>query len=65
MLKFSKDQDFTDEQETIKKIVAGEAKVNPAVREARRTASAAQEQAKKTDPANADDAGDGNNDPEI
>lgn len=65
MLTFGKDQDFTDEQDTIKKVVAGETRVNTAVREARRIASAAQDQAEKTDPANANDAGDGNNDPEI
>ncbi len=65
MLQFSKDEDFTDEQETIKKIIAGNAKINPAVRNAKKIASDAQEQAEKTDPSRAADAGDGNDDPEI
>ena len=45
MLQFSTDEDFTNEQETLKKVTDGDRSTNTAAREARRIASDAEDQA--------------------
>lgn len=50
MLQFSADEDFTNEQTTLKKVTDGDVRTNTAAREARKTASAAEEQADANQP---------------
>ena len=49
-MQFSADEDFTNEQTTLKKVTDGDVRTNTAAREARKTASAAEEQADANQP---------------
>ena len=59
MLQFSADEDFTDEQETLKKVTDGDTSTNTAARQARQIASAAEDQAKDNAPETSGDSKEG------
>ena len=65
MLGCSSDQDFTDEQETIRRVVAGDMRASTAARQARNTASEAEAQAEKNDQADSSAGAEDNTSPEI